>query len=92
MAQPSRRLPACRSRRAGEDRPAVSATAAESLYLLHLSSRFKSAQQRAARRQASPDRSIEMENVALRRSAKCTARLVKATSLHFATQHIWQTF
>jgi hypothetical protein len=53
---------------------------------------FKSAQQRAARRQASPNRLINIEEVALRRLAKCTARLVKATSLHFATQHIWQTF
>ncbi|SFN25416.1 hypothetical protein SAMN05216289_11028 [Dokdonella immobilis] len=52
---------------------------------------FESAQQRAARRQASPNRLINTEEVAFRSLAKCTTRLVKATSLHFATQHIWQT-
>jgi hypothetical protein len=32
------------------------------------------------------------EKVASRRLATCTARLVKATSLHIATQHMWRTF
>ena len=59
VAQPSRRLPACRSRRADADRLAVSATAPALLCLLHPCSRFKAAQQGAARRQASPKRLIK---------------------------------
>jgi len=53
---------------------------------------FKAAQQRAARRQVSPNRLVLLKQVALRRSANRTARLVKATSLHFASQHDWRTF
>ncbi|HET9031306.1 MAG TPA: hypothetical protein VFN25_00220, partial [Dokdonella sp.] len=62
------------------------------LYLLHPCSRFKPAQQRAARRQVSPNRLFLLKQVASRRSASRTARLVKATSLHFATQHDRRTF
>ncbi len=32
-----------------------------------------------------------LRQVAFRRLASRTARMVKATSLHFATQHGWQT-
>ncbi|MBL0162726.1 MAG: hypothetical protein IPP82_03475 [Xanthomonadales bacterium] len=53
---------------------------------------FKAAQQRNARRQVSPNRLFLLKQVASRRSASRTARLVKATSLHFATQHDWRTF
>jgi hypothetical protein len=53
---------------------------------------FKAAQQRAARRQVSPNRLVLLKQVALRRSASRTTRLVKATSLLFATQHDWRTF
>ncbi|WP_217647919.1 hypothetical protein, partial [Dokdonella immobilis] len=53
---------------------------------------FKAAQQRAARRQASPKRLIQWKRVASRRPATGTARLVKATSLHVATQHLWRAF
>ena len=53
---------------------------------------FKAAQQRAARRQVSPNRLFLWKQVALRRLAKRTARLAKAASLRFATQHAWQTF
>jgi hypothetical protein len=55
-------------------------------------SSFKAAQQRAARRQVSPNRLVLLKQVALRRSTSRTTRLVKATSLHFATQHDWRTF
>jgi hypothetical protein len=53
---------------------------------------FKPAQQRDARRQASPNRLVSLKQVALGRSASRTTRLVKATSLHFASQHDWRTF
>jgi len=53
---------------------------------------FKAAQQRAARRQASPNRLLSFKKVASRRLSNRTARLVKATSLHFTTQHDWRAF
>ncbi|HET9033484.1 MAG TPA: hypothetical protein VFN25_11325, partial [Dokdonella sp.] len=53
---------------------------------------FKPAQQRAARRQVSPNRLFLLKQVASRRSASRAARLVNATSLHFATQHDRRTF
>ncbi len=54
---------------------------------------FKAVQQRAARRQVSPNQLVFIEKkVAFRRPASRTARLAKATSLHFASQHDWQTF
>jgi hypothetical protein len=53
---------------------------------------FKAAGQRAARRQASPNNLLSLKQVALRRPAIRTARLAKATSLPFATQHEWRTF
>ncbi|HMM65965.1 MAG TPA: hypothetical protein PKC03_03395, partial [Dokdonella sp.] len=53
---------------------------------------FKPAQQRGARRQVSPDRLFQLKQVAFKRPANRTARLAKATSLHFATQHGWRAF
>jgi hypothetical protein len=53
---------------------------------------LKAAQERDARRQASPDRFESIEKMALRRPARRAARLAKATSLHFASQHDRQTF
>jgi len=53
---------------------------------------FKAAQQRAVRRQASPKPLFLWKQVALRRLAMRSARLAKAASLRFATQHAWQSF
>ena len=53
---------------------------------------FKAAGQRSARRQASPNSLFSLKRVVLRRSSSRTARLAKATSLRFATQHDWRTF
>ena len=53
---------------------------------------FKAAQQRSARKQASPHTLFSVKRVALRRAAIRTARLTKATSVPFATQHEWRAF
>jgi hypothetical protein len=54
--------------------------------------RASSQRNKEPRRQVSPNRLFLLKQVAFRKYASRTAQLVKATSLHFAKQHVRRTF